>query len=84
MAKDGKEIPTGNILGQHIDCDNFQDEVKFLTEGGQRGRQATYITAVSYRINTLLFQISVSDMIRIQKSMVGIITTLDGLPIEVG
>lgn len=84
MAKDGKEIPTGNILGQHISCDNFQDAVKFLTEGGQRGRQATYITAGSYRINTLLFQISVSDMIRIQESMVGIITTLDGLPIEAG
>jgi uncharacterized membrane protein YqiK len=84
MAKDGKEIPTGNILGQHVVSDNFQDAVKFLTEGGQRGRQATYITSGSYRINTLLFQISISDMIRIQESMVGIITTLDGLPIEAG
>ncbi len=84
MAKDGKEIPTGNILGQHIDCDNFQNSVSFLTKGGQRGRQATYITTGSYRINTLLFQVSVTDMIRIQESMVGIVTTLDGLPIEAG
>ncbi len=84
MAKDGKEIPTGNILGQHIPCDNFQDAVTFLVNGGQRGRQTTYITTGSYRINTLLFQVSVSDMVRIQESMVGIITTLDGLPIEAG
>jgi uncharacterized membrane protein YqiK len=45
LAKDGAEIPTGSILGQYIDCDNFQDATKFLANGGQRGRQATYITA---------------------------------------
>ena len=84
MAKDGNEIPTGNILGQAVKCDNFQDASKFLLEGGQRGRQTTYITAGSYRINTLLFQISLTDMVRIQESMVGIVTTLDGLPIEAG
>lgn len=84
LAKDGAEIPTGNILGQQVDCDNFQDAAKFLTEGGQRGRQTTYITAGAYRINTMLFQISVADMVRIQESMVGIITTLDGQPIEAG
>jgi uncharacterized membrane protein YqiK len=84
MAKDGAEIPTGNILGQHIESDNFQDASKFLTGGGQRGRQTAYITAGSYRINTMLFQITMSDMIRIQESMVGIITTLDGMPVEAG
>lgn len=84
LAKDGSEIPTGNILAQRADCDNFQDAEMFLNNGGQRGRQSVYITAGSYRINTMLFQVSVSDMIRIQESMVGIVTTLDGLPIEAG
>lgn len=84
MAKDGEEIPTGNILGQRVECDNFQDAEKFLINKGQRGRQSCYITAGSYRINTMLFQISVTEMIRIQESMVGIVTTLDGLPIEAG
>lgn len=82
MAKDGAEIPTGNILGHKVECDNFQDAVKFLESGGQRGRQTSYITSGSYRINTLLFQVSVTDMVRIHESMVGIVTTLDGLPIE--
>ena len=84
LAKDGMAIPTGNILGQMVECDTYQDATKFLNNGGQRGRQTTYITAGSYRINTMLFDISVTDMIRIQESMVGIITTLDGLPIESG
>ncbi len=84
LAKDGSEIPTGNILAQRVECDNYQDAEKFLMNGGQRGRQTAYITAGSYRINTMLFQISVTDMVRIQESMVGIITTLDGLPIEAG
>lgn len=82
MAKDGAEIPTGNILGQRVDCDNFQDAVKFLENGGERGRQTSYITSGSYRINTMLFQVSLTNMIRIQESMVGIVTTLDGLPID--
>jgi Uncharacterized protein conserved in bacteria len=84
LAKDGSEIPTGNILAQRVDCDNYQDAEKFLINGGQRGRQTAYITAGSYRINTMLFQVSVTDMVRIQESMVGIVTTLDGQPIEAG
>ena len=84
LAKDGSEIPTGNILAKNVNSDNFQDAVKFLQNGGQRGRQVSYITAGSYRINTMLFEVSVTDMIRIQESMVGIVTTLDGDPIETG
>ena len=84
LAKDGSEIPTGNILGRRVECDNFQDAELFLNNHGQRGRQTNYITAGSYRINTMLFQISITDMVRIHESMVGIVTTLDGQPIEAG
>lgn len=84
MAKDGSEIEMGSILAKHVDSDNFQDAVKFLSNGGQKGRQAAYITAGSYRINTFLFQVTIADMVRIQESMIGIITTLDGKPIEEG
>lgn len=84
MAKDGAEIPTGNILGRRVECDNFQDADLFLKNNGQRGRQTNYITAGSYRLNTMLFQISITDMVRIHESMVGIVTTLDGQPIDAG
>lgn len=84
LAKDGAEIPTGAILGSNVDCDNFQDAEKFLNSGGQKGRQAAYITAGSYRINTHLFSGIEADMISIRESMVGIVTALDGHPIEDG
>lgn len=84
LAKDGAEIPTGAILGSKVDCDNFQDAEKFLNAGGQKGRQTAYITAGSYRINTHLFSGTESDMISIRESMVGVVTTLDGHPIEDG
>src|SRR5258705_1464442 len=66
LSKDGDGIPSGNILAHQVDSDNFQDAEKFLSNGGQRGRQSSYITAGSYRINTLLFQGSMTEMIRIQ------------------
>ncbi|MFN8396953.1 MAG: SPFH domain-containing protein [Bacteroidia bacterium] len=84
LARDGAEIPTGHILAKRVECDNFQDAELFLKNGGQRGRQNHFITAGSYRVNTLLFHITVTDMVRIGESMVGIVTTLDGHPIEDG
>jgi uncharacterized membrane protein YqiK len=84
LSKDGAEIPTGGILAKRVECDNFQDAEKFLNNGGARGRQTAFITAGSYRINSMLFDISITDMVRIQESMVGIVTALDGDPIMEG
>jgi uncharacterized membrane protein YqiK len=84
LAKDGAGIPTGRILARKVDCDNFQDAHKFLDNGGQRGRQTAYITAGSYRINTYLFDVVVTNQLIIHENMVGIVTTLDGDPIPHG
>ncbi|PZF71162.1 SPFH domain-containing protein [Taibaiella soli] len=84
LAKDGNEIPTGRILARKVDCDNFQDAEKFLNNGGQRGRQTAFITAGSYRINNFLFDIAITDQVKINESRVGIVTTLDGDPIPQG
>jgi uncharacterized membrane protein YqiK len=84
LSKDGAEIPTGNILGRKVDCDNFQDAEKFLANGGQKGRQTAIITAGTYRINTYAFTISIADMTVIHESKVGVITVLDGEPITIG
>jgi uncharacterized membrane protein YqiK len=61
-AKDGAQLPTGAILARHIDCDNFQDTIAFLTKGGQRGKQVGYLNNGVYRINPFLFDISVADI----------------------
>ena len=84
LAKDGAEIPTGNILGRKVECDNFQDAEAFLANHGQKGRQTSIITAGTYRINTYAFDISIIDMTNIRENMVGIVTTLDGLPVSAG
>jgi uncharacterized membrane protein YqiK len=84
VAKDGKQLETGFILARKVECDSFQDSEAFLRNGGRKGRQSAIITAGSYRINTFLFEISTYDMTHINENMVGIVTTMDGMPIEEG
>jgi len=84
LAKDGAPIPTGSILGRNVSCDSFQDAGEFLKNGGMKGRQTSYITAGSYRINSYLFEVTLVEMVKIPENMVGIITTLDGRPLEEG
>ncbi|MET3128356.1 putative membrane protein YqiK [Arcicella rosea] len=84
LAKDGKELETGSILARKIECDGFQDTESFLKNGGRKGRQTAVITAGSYRINTFLFEVVITDITEIHENMVGIITTMDGASIEAG
>jgi len=84
LAKDGASIPVGSILGRHVDCDSFQNADQFLKNGGHKGRQTSYITAGSYRINSHLFTVTLVNITNIAENKVGIVTTLDGLPLEEG
>ena len=97
LAADGAAIPAERILGKAVDCDNFQDARKFLLNGGEKGRQLGILTAGTYRINTALFTVITSytaenhgmapvqlELTRVETDMVGIVTTLDGQPIEAG
>jgi uncharacterized membrane protein YqiK len=52
--------------------------------GGQKGRQSSFITNGVYKINTHLFEVSIVKQATIQENMVGIITSLDGEPLENG
>ena len=81
-AKDGAQIPLGAILARNVECDNFQDSRAFLTSGGQRGKQVGYLNNGVYRINTHLFDIAVADITYIEDGMVGVVTALDGLPLQ--
>lgn len=84
LAKDGSELETGRILGRKVECDSFQDAESFLKNGGRKGRQTGIITPGSYRINTYLFEIEITDMTLIPDNAVGIVTTLEGQPLEEG
>jgi uncharacterized membrane protein YqiK len=84
VAKDGSELETGRILARKVECDSFQDADAFIRGGGRKGRQTAYITAGLYRINTFLFDVLITDLTKIEDNMVGIVTTLDGSPLEEG
>jgi uncharacterized membrane protein YqiK len=97
MAADGTAIPAERILGKIVDSDNFQDARKFLMNGGEKGRQLGMLTGGTYRINSALFTVITShtaenhgmaplqlELTRVNTDMVGIVTTLDGRPIEAG
>jgi uncharacterized membrane protein YqiK len=83
-AKDGQPIPPQSILGKYVESDSFQDATSFLKNGGQKGRQAAYITAGSYKINTTLFEIQVCPLTQIAEDKVGIVTVFDGSEIKKG
>lgn len=84
LAKDGAELETGRILGRKVDCDSFQDAEAFLHNGGRKGRQTSIIAPGSYRINTFLFDVELTDMTMIPDNAVGIVTTAEGKPLEEG
>ncbi|MEH2013621.1 SPFH domain-containing protein [Nostoc sp.] len=97
VAADGASNPPERILGKIVTCDNFQDARKFLTEGGEKGRQMGFLTAGTYRINTALFKVIMAanasthgmtpEQLRVYSlasDKVGIVTTLDGVPISAG
>lgn len=97
VAADGRPIPSGRMLGRSIECDRFQDARKFFKNGGEKGRQLGILSSGVYRINTQLFTVITAAnadkfsmqpwqllVYRVDPDMVGIVTTLDGLPIENG
>ena len=97
VAAAGAPIPAERLLAQVVDCDDFQNARAFLTRGGEKGRQLGILTAGTYRINPALFTVIIAEtahehgmvaeqllVTRIAPDMVGIVTALDGRPIEGG
>lgn len=97
LANAGAPIPSERILAKAVSCDNYQDARAFLQNGGEKGRQLGLLTAGTYRINAVLFTVITSveasrfgldqselRVYQVQPDAVGIVTTLDGTPIEAG
>jgi uncharacterized membrane protein YqiK len=97
VAADGKAMAGERILGQAVRCNAFQDARAFLTGGGEKGRQLAILTAGTYRINPALFDVITRQnagahgmphellrVHRVEADRVGIVTTLDGAPIDAG
>ncbi len=97
LANAGAPIASERILARSVPCDNFQDARAFLLNGGEKGRQLAILTAGTYRINIAQFTVitaataahyeldpSQLHVYSVQPDAVGIVTTLDGRPIDPG
>jgi uncharacterized membrane protein YqiK len=97
LSNDGASIPPERILGKVVDSNNYQNARQFLLNGGEKGRQLGILTAGMYRINTALFTVITAAnadkqgmaarqlmVYSVQSDKVGIVTALDGTPIDEG
>jgi regulator of protease activity HflC (stomatin/prohibitin superfamily) len=78
---DGRPLAKGRLLGDEIECNQFQDAEKFLDGGGFKGPQVGILRPGKYRINTLAFTLKMWTAAQINAGQVGIITAQDGRPL---
>lgn len=62
-ARDGEPLSPANTLGRVVPCGNFQDTQRFLSSGGQRGRQRDILREGVYAINLAQFVVITEDRI---------------------
>lgn len=62
-ARDGEPLNPANTLGRVVPCGNFQDTQRFLSSGGQRGRQRDILREGVYAINLAQFVVITEDRI---------------------
>ncbi len=83
-ARDGLPLPEGQVFAEPWPEESKQrmlDARYFLTEGrGQKGAQATVLTAGKYRINTELFKVTNVKVTEILPGEVGVLKANFGRP----
>ncbi|WP_218838024.1 hypothetical protein, partial [Candidatus Methanoperedens nitratireducens] len=81
---DGEPIPTGRLLGDAIECNQFQDAKMFLDGGGKKGPQTAILRPGAYRINTKVFKVTKHPVTKIEEEHIGIVVAVDGQPLPSG
>lgn len=82
---DGDPVPAGKIFAKVVEGHNaFQDGENFLRNGGQKGPQIEILPPGTFRINTVLFNVTAQPSVVVEKGQVCIVTASDGEPIPFG
>jgi uncharacterized membrane protein YqiK len=84
QACDGKPLPSGHVIARDVDCDYFQDARAFLKSSGERGPQMKVVPPGTYRINPLVFTVSLFDATEIPQGKLGVVEAHDGNPLPIG
>lgn len=83
VANDGDTISPGQLLGKRVGNHNhFQDGFAFLDNGGQKGPQIDILLPGTYRINTKLFNITITEAAVIPAGRVGLVTAETGQSLD--
>ena len=86
-AVDGKPLPAGRIFAPdeaNNAHDNFQDPIKFLTQGGVKGIQMRTLAPGLWPIHPYLFRVSICKQTRVEQGYVGVVSAADGASLESG
>jgi uncharacterized membrane protein YqiK len=83
-ARDGRPLSIGRVIGRTVECDTFQDAGAFMDHGGERGPQMSVIPPGTYRINPLMFDVHLCEVIDVPDNKVGIVTTREGMALPTG
>ncbi len=82
---DGRALEPGRIFARRVEGhDTFQDGVRFLTNGGQKGPQVDILPPGKYRINSYLFRVRVEPALIVPQGQIGLVSARDGEPMEPG
>ncbi|NJD54078.1 MAG: hypothetical protein FIB07_14580 [Candidatus Methanoperedens sp.] len=79
---DGEPIPTGRLLGDAVECNQFQDARAFLDNNGKKGPQIALLRPGVYRINTRAFIVSRKEITKINEEKIGVVVAMDGKPLS--
>lgn len=77
-SRTGNVMPTGSLMAEKVECDNFQDGELFLTKGGQKGPQLDVLPEGEYKINPHLFECVIADLITVEEDQVCCIESYAG------
>ncbi len=81
---DGEPIPTGRLLADAVECNQFQNAKAFLDNGGKKGPQIALLRPGTYRINTRAFIVSRKEITKINEEKIGVVVAMDGRPLPPG
>lgn len=83
-AMDGRPLEPGRVLSRYVACDSFQDAVAFLGHNGERGPQMPVMPPGTYRVNPMLFRVTIVAATVIPDNMVGVVTAMEGATLPTG
>src|SRR5207245_10608061 len=78
---DGRPLSKGRLLGDEVECNQFQDGEACFANGGFKGPQGAIIRPGPYRINPFLFNVAKQPATEVASGKVGVVTAQDGQPL---